>query len=308
MSSSFNCVKPRGFTVYASAVNWSVSLLVVFVVLSLWVTPSFATGAPQDQTPYYYGVFPYLPVNRIEEIHAPIAKRFAEILGHPVKAESRPTFELFRDAVENQRYDIIFIQPFGYIRSAAPNGYIPIARFVPTDDKAFKGIIKAQFVTLSNTPINDINQLEHHIIAMPSAEAAVSLLGVEYLKQHGLVDGKNITIQYHENHFSSLQQLIIHKASACVSALPPVKLFEANKKVSLKIIDTSQAIPSSLIAVHPRIPESQRRRLQEDIINWRNTPQGQAILRRAKLLGFIPTTDRDYDTVRDIWQDVRGNE
>jgi ABC-type phosphate/phosphonate transport system substrate-binding protein len=303
-----NCMTRFGFYTCSLAVNRLISLLVLFAVLTPWSTPSFAVGVSESKSPYIYGVFPYLPVNSIEEIHAPIAKRFSEILGRPVKAESRPTFKLFRDAVENKRYDIIYIQPFGYIRSAAPNGYVPIARFVSAGDTEFKGTIRAQFVTLSNAPIDRISQLENSVVAMPSAEAAVSVLGVEYLKQHGLFDGKNIEINYHENHFSCLQQLIIHKASACVSALPAIQVFEADKKVPLKIFATTQAIPSSLIAVQQRVPDSQRLRLQQDIIGWQNTPQGEALLRRAQLLGFIPTTDRDYDIVRDIWKDVRGAE
>jgi len=157
-------------------------------------------------------------------------------------------------------------------------------------------------------PTDRITQLENGVIAMPPADAAVSLLGIEYLKQYGLYDGVNIQIRYHENHFSCLQQLIIHKARACVSALPAIRLFEADKKVSLNIFANSQEIPSSLIAVQKRVPVSQRLRLQQDIIGWSNTSEGKKLLRRAHLLGFIPTTDKDYDIVRHIWLDVQGSE
>jgi ABC-type phosphate/phosphonate transport system substrate-binding protein len=301
-------MKIFGFSVGSLAVSSWITLWAMFGFFTPWSTPSFATDVSGDKLSYYYGVFPYVPVDNLEEIHAPIAKRFAEILGHPVKAESRPTFDLFRNAVENQRYDIIYIQPFGYIRSAAPHGYIPIARFVSSGDSKFKGTIRAQFVTLSNSSIDQMSQLKHGVIAMPHADAAVSLLGVAYLKQYGLVDGINVKIKYQENHFSCLQQLIIHKASACVSALPAIRLFEADKKVSLKIFANSMSIPSSVIAVQQRIPAAQRLRLQQDIIGWHKTPQGKVLLHRAHLLGFIPTTDEDYDIVRHIWNDVRGSE
>lgn len=290
--------------VYRFAAIW----LVMCSYFWLGVLPAIAEDSSQKNSTYYYGVFPYVPVASIEEIHAPIAKRFSKILDHPVIVESRPTFELFRDAVEGQRYDIIYIQPFGYIRSAAPSGYIPLARFVSSGDKEFTGTIKALFVTLSKSSLDRLDQLEHKVVAMPSAEAAVSVLGVAYLKEHGLVDGHNIEIKYHKNHFSCLQQLIIQKASACVSALPAVKLFESDKNLTLKIFATSQAIPSSLIAVHRRIPRSKRLQLQKEILSWKTTIHGREILKRGKWLGYIRADDKDYDTVRNIWKEVRENE
>ena len=257
---------------------------------------------------YFYGVFPYLPVNKLEEVHGPIAKRFARLLGYPVKLGSRPNYELFRNSVAEQAYDIIFIQPFGYIRAAAANGYIPVARFISPGDTSFKGTISSQFVTLADSDINHIDQLRHHIVAMPSADAAVSLLGIAYLKEHGLIDGENLEIRFLDNHFSCLQQLVIHKASACASALPAIRLFETSKDVKLNIIAISHEIPSSLIAVHRRVPESQRRLLQDEIIHWHKTGEGKAILARARLLGFIETSDKDYDAVREIWRKLRENE
>ena len=117
-----------------------------------------AQGAHAEEGHYALGVFPYLPAARLEERFAPIAADFSRVLGKPVTLQSRDSFNQFRAAIKRQEYDIIFVQPFDYIRVAAPNGYTVAARA--------SGDLKAEFVTLAASEIADVNGLRGKVIAI----------------------------------------------------------------------------------------------------------------------------------------------
>jgi ABC-type phosphate/phosphonate transport system substrate-binding protein len=71
-------------------------------------------------------------------------------------------------------------------------------------------------------------------------------------------------------------------------------------KVKLKTIAKTRDIPHTLFAIHSRVPEEERKRITQRIINWANTDEGQELLKRGSLKPFIEIQDSDYDIVREI--------
>lgn len=265
------------------------------------------SAAPGGDRVYQLGVFPYLPPAQLETAFAPVAEQFSAVLGVPVKFRSRPDFTTFRSNVTQQVYDIVYIQPFGYIRAAAPAGYIPLARFVSLNDTGDTGLLKAIVVVAEESDIDDIHDLRGAVIAMPDREAAVSLLGLSFLRQVGLFDGDTVRILYQLNHGSCMQQVIIRKASACVTAYPAKAQFEYKTGRRLKVIAKTRRIPSTLFAVHNRVPAPLRERLRAEITSWTRLNQGKHILDSLHMRRYLETSDSDYDPVRRIWNELRGN-
>jgi len=242
-----------------------------------------------------FGVFPYLPTARMEQIFAPIAARFGELTGRPIVLRSRPDYGRFREQVKQQAYDILFIQPFDYIRVGAPNGYIPLARWVATDDSDDRGDLSAIMVARPDTGIED------RAVAVPNLDAAVSLLGRYALRNQRV----NAHIRSAGNHLACLQQVQVKRAAACITAWPPVKLFEQKNGVKFKLVYQTRTIPSSLFAVHRRVPAEQRKLLQKELLSWRKgDPATATYLSEGAWTRLYPATDKDYDIVRDIWTQV----
>jgi ABC-type phosphate/phosphonate transport system substrate-binding protein len=250
-----------------------------------------------------FGVFPYLPTVRMEQIFAPIAARFGELTGLPIVLRSRPDYGRFREQVKQQAYDILFIQPFDYIRVGAPNGYIPLTRWVATDDSDDHGDLSAIMVARPDTGIENLQDLQDRTVAVPNLDAAVSLLGSYALRNQGV----NAHISAAGNHLACLQQVQVKRAAACITAWPPVKLYERKNGVKFKFVYQSRSIPSSLFAVHRRVPAEQRKLLQKELLSWRkDDPATAAYLSGGAWARLYPATDRDYDIVREIWAKV-GN-
>ena len=261
-----------------------------------------------EKDKYVFGVFPYLPPGNIEQIYASIASDFSKAIKKPVILRSRRNFESFRSQIRNEAYDILYLQPFDYVRVAAANNtYIPIARFVALSDNNNRGVIKAQFVVSTNSKIKNIKELEGKTIAMSSEGAAVTLMGKLYLQKLGLIGDQNITLRYQGNHISCLQQVILGKAAACVTARPPLKIMELKTGKRFRVLTETPPIPSSLFAVHKNIPLKYQRLLKEEILSWTKTKKGKQHLKDANIKMYIPTVDSDYDVVRTMWQQLRQN-
>jgi phosphonate transport system substrate-binding protein len=245
-----------------------------------------------------FGVFPYLPVATMERIFAPIAARFSELTGRPVSLRSRPDYERFREQVRQQTYDIVFIQPFDYVRVAADSGYLPVARWVSSSDPDDHGNLCAVIVARSDTGIDTLDDLRGRHVAVPNMDAAVSLLGLDALSRRHI----DAQTQAAGNHLACLQQVQVKHAEACITAWPPVKLFEAKSGAELKLIHTTEIIPSSLFAVHRRVPEQMRQRIRDELLSWHaGAPYATAFLERGAWTRLAPASDGDYDIVRDIW-------
>jgi phosphonate transport system substrate-binding protein len=262
-----------------------------------------ATLAVAGDDSLVFGVFPYLPTAKMEQIFAPIAARFGELTGRPVVLRSRPDYGRFREQVKQKAYDILFIQPFDYIRVGAPNGYIPLTRWVATDDSDDHGDLSAVMVARPDTGIENLQDLQNRTVAVPNPDAAVSLLGMYALRSQGV----NADIRSAGNHLACLQQVQVKRAAACITAWPPEKLFEQRSGVKFKFVYQTRSIPSSLFAVQRRVPAGQRELLQKELLSWRkDDPATAAYLSGGAWARQYPATDKDYDIVREIWAKV-GN-
>lgn len=281
----------------SSSAKTLLSILLLFQVVSV--------RADNSNNNLTFGVFPFLPTKKMEQIFAPIAARFSELTDRPVVLRSRPDFVRFREQLKQQTYDIVFVQPFDYIRVAADGGYIPLARWVASNDKNDRGNLSAIIVARADSVVESINNLDGRAVAVPHPDAAVSLLGRHALaKQHVKAE-----IHVAGNHLACLQQVQVRRAAACITAWPPVKLFEKKHAVSLKLIYKTEVIPSSLFAVHERVPASQRKSLANELLSWRTgDPVQKAYLSRGGWTRLYPAADKDYDIVRAIWAQIGHSE
>lgn len=248
--------------------------------------------AAEDDNPLVFGVFPYLSTNQLEALYAPVAADLSEALGRPVQLRTRPSFEMFRSELSQQRYDLIFVQPFGYVANAAPNGYRSIARVVKP--------LSAIFVTRADSDIQGFEDLRGKTISNPPRAAAVSLLARQALAEQGLQPGRDVRLTYQNSHAACLREVLIRRAAACVTAMPPLKVFEARSQVSFKTVARSDGIPSATFALHSRVPEADRQVLADRIAGWTSTEAGRHIIQLLKIPGYRHSRDEDYDPVRAI--------
>lgn len=267
---------------------WSAGLKAV-AVLSL-LTISSGTNAGSAQKEYIMGVFPHLPPRELEKVYSPMAADISKVIGKPVIFRTSSTYQKFMQKLDNQVFDIAFVQPFDYTRIADKYGYTPLA----TRQEKLAAII----VTKQDSPLSNIKDLKHKTISLPPKVSAVSHLIEDHINNYKFVPGKDIKLSYHRSHVSCMQQVLIGTADACGTAAPALRFFQHKMKVTFKIISRSKVIPHTLFSIHPRVSKKNKQRIQDAILQWGKTVMGKKLLARGRMKPLRTIQDSEYDIVR----------
>lgn len=272
------------------SITWQ-SAISVMLGLSLFAG-HIANSAAADNKEYIMGVFPHLPPRELEKVYSPMAADISKAIGKPVIFRTSSTYKKFMQQLDKQVFDIAFVQPFDYVRAADKYGYRPLA----TRQESLSAII----VTKVDSSLNGINDLKNKTISLPPKVAAVSHLIKDYLTSNNLKPGRDITLTYHRSHVSCMQQVLIGTADACGTAAPALRFFQHKMKVTLKTIGKSRDIPHTLFSIHPRVPASIKKTIQQRILSWGNTTEGKKMLKRGRLKPLKLIKDSDYNIVRQM--------
>lgn len=241
---------------------------------------------------YRLAVYPYLTPLRLDPIFAPAARELASALGVGVRLVTRPSYRAFRSALAAERFEIVFLQPFDYVESAAPLGYIPLARS--------SAGLSAVTVVPQDAAVGGLHALHGATVAFPPREAAVTRLGLAALRARGMRPGRHFEPTFETTHFACMNRVLVGAAQACVTAPAMAALFEVRSGRPLRVILRSRPIPGRLFAAHRSVPASLRARLRTVITGWARTDGGRALLLRGRLAPFVPATDADYAVVRSL--------
>ena len=83
-----------------------------------------------------------------------------------------------------------------------------------------------------------------------------------------------------------------------LSAAPAQRFFEHKMGVTLKVVETTRAIPHTLFTIHPRVPSRERGLIKQRILGWADTEAGREMLALGRLKPFVTVSDSEYDVVR----------
>jgi len=265
------------------------ALCVILGVILAPVSQTQAGGAAKPDA-YRLGVFPYLPVLKIDQIYGPVAAQFAEDLDRAVSLKTKTTFEKFAKELSLQSYDIVLLHPFFYVEAHDKYHYLPLARLEEP--------LTAVIVVPDQDSAGTLADLEGKTLALPSALSAVSKLIGNALIDLGLTPGIDVALVHYRTKQSCLQAVAIGLADAC--GLPSFALaqIDPDNERQLRTIFESDGISGFVFAVHARVPEIDRINLCKSILAWPYTAKGRRILAGGKWTRFVPAVDSDYDDVR----------
>ncbi|KPJ96265.1 MAG: hypothetical protein AMJ55_02405 [Gammaproteobacteria bacterium SG8_15] len=269
--------------------------LIVVVLLSCVLLSAGNRVYAQESSHYKFGVFPFMPMPALIKYYNSVSADFTRLINKRVIAQSRPTFKLFSQEIENETYDIIFIQPFDY-PLAHNHNYRPLAR--RGDD------LDAILVTRIDSDITSIADLAGKTLANPPLESAISNVVKKELMKAGLDSDSSLEMIYTGNHFACMQMVLVGKADACSTTTPVLTHWENTqlKKKKLHVIHRSGSVPHTLYMAHTRVPVEDQEKLKQAIISWNERPEGKMILKIFSVSSFVEARDSDYDVIRHFWE------
>ncbi len=263
--------------------------LCTLVISCSVLTCSLARAADK---PYEFGVFPYLPLAKIQELFTPMAADFEAKLGRQVRLSSKAEYTAFEEGLNKGIYDIAFVQPFDYVEAHDKHGYLPLAR----RGEDLEGLI----VVKQDSPLKSIKDLKGKTVANPPIDAAVSHLTSMALQEAGINPKTGVKRDYGKSHFSCMQSVLIGTADACGTAEQALLHFEKEKQMTtrFRILHKTKAISHSVFVVHKRVAKKDRDALLKTILGWSKTEEGKKIINNGQFIPFVAARDADYEDVR----------
>jgi phosphonate transport system substrate-binding protein len=241
----------------------------------------------QAQDNIILGVFPYLPPKRLAQTMAPLPPAFSALINKPVMFRTTSSFAKYTENLENQAYDIAMVQPFDY-ELAVNNDYVPLVQR--------KGSLQAGIFVLEDSNIKSLQDLKNTVIAMPPHGAAVSRLALSMLREQGLLPGRDLEVQYRRSHDSCLFQLRRKLVSACAVWSEVAKLVTPEEMQGIKLLQTTDRIPSPLFMAKKSLPAPVRDKLVREMISWNKTQSGKKLLKTLRIGPFESFDAKRYET------------
>lgn len=272
--------------------RFCLSGFILFVLSFQPATAEVSKNTLAEKKEYTMGVFPHLPPRQLEKVFAPMARDLGDAINRNIVLRTNTTYKKFANNLDNEKFDIAFIQPFDYIRAADKLGYLPLV----TRKEKLASIL----VVKAGSPIKTIKDIKGKRISFPPPVSAVSRLMKVHLKNNGVQPGKDVAISHHRSHVSCMQQVLIGEADACGTAAPALRFFQHKMKVAMNTIAKTDPIPHTLFAIHPRVPQHEREIIRERMLNWATTKEGRKLLDTGKLSTFVRIEDSAYDIVREF--------
>jgi phosphonate transport system substrate-binding protein len=245
-----------------------------------------------------FGVFPYVPALKIGDLFAPMAADLTNALGTEIQLRTKETFEKFAAELAAGTYDIVLLHPFLYVDGHTQQGYTAIARL----DEQLRAVI------LSRRPgsIAKLADLRGETLALPPQLAGVSYLIRLAMLDEGLEPGTDLQLRYYQTKVSCLHAVATEQAVGCVVPSFIGRQLEAIDKMHLERIWQSEPITSLVVAVHPRLPQAARDRLQQRMLAWDDTDDGRQLLADLSWPRLTPAADEDYETIRLLADRIRA--
>jgi ABC-type phosphate/phosphonate transport system substrate-binding protein len=237
-----------------------------------------------------FGVFPYMPALKLEELYGSMTAVMGEVLGRPVQLRTKDTFEAFHGTLHQGSYEVILVHPFFLVEAIDHFGYTPLARVA--------GDLQAMVLAKAGSGVVGIDGLKGRQLAMPPRLAGVSYLMEMSLHEHGLVPGIDVALRHFRTKASCLHAVAIGDADGCVLPNFMLEQIDAIDEMDLVVVAESRPIPNLVFAAANRLDPAMRERLALVLTGLEDSERGRAALAQARLPGLLPTRDEEFDAIR----------
>jgi phosphonate transport system substrate-binding protein len=265
----FMAVKPGEYTVMHE-----------FAPLATVATTSVGSG-----NSLLLGIFPYLSSRQLVKNFAPLLPALSQAVGIPVELRTASSFGSFTDNLTAGGYDIVLVQPFEFNNTVAL-GYVPLA--------GMKDLTSGNFFVNKASPYQHISDFKGKTIAMAPAESAQSYLGRQALIKAGLTPGRDVKIKYVSTHDACLHEVQLGTAVACATSPLILKMIPQETANGLRQVGETEKMPGVVFLAHKRVPAGVRKKLEREILSWKDTAQGHKILDSMQFGTFVAVNPELY--------------
>jgi len=268
---------------------------IVFLLAAL--AASFSLQAAES---YSFGVLSQRSPVLTAEYWNPILDHVGRKAGVDLKLRITRTAPESNAAIARGEYDFVYSNTIFLPATSAP-GYQVILR--PREEA-----IRGQLVTLDDSPVRKLAELNGLAVGFPSRAAFV---GYAVPMDHLLRSGVNVTPVFGGNQEGIMGQLKAGKVVAAGVNSQVMKAFAAREDLRYRVLWESVPYDNLPIAAHPRVDAKVVAAVREAFAGMNADPVGARVLEASAAAikqkppyGFQPGNQRDYQNYLDFYKNT----
>jgi ABC-type phosphate/phosphonate transport system substrate-binding protein len=252
-----------------------------FLALLAALTTSRLGQAEPSESTLKFGVVPYLTARRLATLYEPVRGFFESELSQPVRLLSAPDYSTHLDRLRAYEYDLV-ADSLPVARLAQRElGYIPLARtMVP---------LQPVIVVAADSPVKKLDDLRNKTVVASDRIAALTIVGLRYLRDNGLQPNKDVTVRIAGSHANAIQRVLAGDAVAAIVSHTTLKQIEPALASRVKVFqELPQALSAVVYAASPRLA-AKTKSLSPALINFAmKDPAGKAFIESLGHQGLLP--------------------
>jgi phosphonate transport system substrate-binding protein len=223
----------------------------------------------------------------------PLTRYLSEELGRPVSLKLSPNMGVAIDEAARSSVDLAYLTPVAYLKARDKGGAELVAKTV-TDGKAS---FKLMIVVREDSPIKTIADLEGKTFAFGDERALLQRAAVvgAGIKLEQLGDYKFL------GHYDNIARAVMSK-DFDAGILKDTMAYKWDGK-GLRIVYASPDLPPYNIVVSKKVDKELLGQIRQAFLKLdRNNPEHLKVIKALdkKYDGFAPTSDAEYDVVRQL--------
>ena len=274
----------------------SLGKLLCTVALLLVASPQSSRGQELK-----LGILPRLSATELTAMFRPLADYLSRETGQKVTLVIAKDFDAFQKQLADGELDLSFANPLVYVQAKRTRDLTPLA--VAVEKKGgtkFRGI----FVVRRDSGIDDLRALKgKRVIYVDQDSLAGYIAQALALKKQGYDVRKDfVQLPYAKKHDNVTMAVFNGAADAGGIREDDLEKMAGKLDLSqLKVLAYTDYFPNWPLAASPRVAAPVRDAIRAALLKLK---AGNPALEAAKLVGFAPVADKDYDGLREAARTV----
>jgi phosphonate transport system substrate-binding protein len=258
-----------------------------------------AAGPEHAAAEIRLGTVPRLSAAEIQAMYAPLAEYLGSEIGEKVTVVVPKDFDSVKSDAKAGKMDIGLVNPLLYVQIKQTTDIEPLALSAEVKSGTrFRGII----IVRKDSGINKVQDLiGKKIVFVDNDSAAGYIFQMLLLSRAGLDVKKDFTVLPFAKKHDVVTSSVLNK-TADAGGIREDELDKVKDKLDisqLRILGYSDYFPNWPIFVNPKVKKETADKIRAALLKLKpNDPKNEKILGPARLTGFIPVADKEYDDLR----------
>lgn len=255
-------------------------------------------GVRADDKSYSFGVLNQRSITLTAQYWNPILKYLGDKSGVRLQLKMGKTAPETSAMIGRSEFDFVYSNTI-FTPANDPAGYRVIARPI-------EAAIQGQIVTLSDSPVHTLKDLEGKEVGFPSLAGFVGYAVPMNALLHA---GISVTPVFAGNQEGIMGQLKAGRVIAAGVNSEVMRDFAQRESVRYRVLWSSEEYLNLPVSAHPMVPKEKVKAISEALLNMAKDVEGLKILeasaarvKQSPPFGFVPAEDREYENYRKFYK------